>query len=153
MPAIDKLISAVRKGHKITSVRFSNLPDEHHVILKSRDGKVSLKLGKTTIPAELWMAKQTKRFRNFGINTKGYLGPNSSTNINNVEAYLTGRGWIPLRNIPSTSPRKKTLPAKTKAPTRRRAAAPPSPERATLLSLGTTLQNLGAQVVQALRCS
>ena len=75
MPGIDKLISAVRKGHKITSVRFSNLPDEHHVILKSRDGKVPLRLGKTTIPAELWMAKQTKRFRNFGVNTKGYLGP------------------------------------------------------------------------------
>ena len=153
MPAIDKLINAVRKGHNISAVRFSHLPDELHTVMKTRDGKVSLKLGKTLVPAELWLAKQTKRFRNFGPNTKGYLGPNSSTNINNVEAYLTGRGWIPLRNIPSTSPRKKTLPTKTKAPTRRRAAAPPSPERATLLSLGTTLQNLGAQVVQALRCS
>ena len=153
MTAISKLIKAVQNGQRISSVRFRHLPDEMHTVIKTRDGKVALQLGKTVIPAEVWMAKQTKRFRNFGVNTKGYLGPNSSTNINNVEAYLTGRGWIPLRNIPSTSPRKKTLPAKTKAPTRRRAAAPPSPERATLLSLGTTLQNLGAQVVQALRCS
>ena len=153
MTAISKFIKAVQNGQRISSVRFRHLPDEMHTVIKTRDGKVALQLGKTVIPAEVWMAKQTKRFRNFGVNTKGYLGPNSSTNINNVEAYLTGRGWIPLRNIPSTSPRKKTLPAKTKAPTRRRAAAPPSPERATLLSLGTTLQNLGAQVVQALRCS
>ena len=151
MTAISKLIKAVQNGQRISSVRFRHLPDEIHTVIKTRDGKVALQLGKTVIPAEVWMAKQTKRFRNFGVNTKGYLGPNSSTNVNNVEAYLTGRGWIPLRSIPSTSPRKKTLPTKTKAPTRRRAAAPPSPERATLLSLGTTLQNLGAQVVQALR--
>ena len=116
MPAIDKLISAVRKGHKITSVRFSNLPDEHHVILKSRDGKVSLKLGKTTIPAELWMAKQTKRFRNFGVNTKGYLGPNSSTNINSVEIYMSGRGWMPLTDLTVTGAiDRRRSPTKAKA--------------------------------------
>ena len=106
MPAIDKLISAVRKGHKITSARFSHLPDELHTIQKSRDGKVSLKLGKTVVPAELWLAKQTRRFRNFGPNTPGKLGPNSTTNINNVELYLIGRGWIPLRSVPAGSPRK-----------------------------------------------
>ena len=68
------------------------------------------------MPPKLGKAKHTKSFRNFGINTKGYLGPNSSTNINNVEIYLAGRCWIPLRSIPSTSPRKETLPHKTKAP-------------------------------------
>ena len=152
MPAIDKLISAVRKGHKITAVRFCHLPDELHSVIKTRDGKVALKLGKITIPAEVWMARQTKRFRNFGINTKGYLGPNSTTNTNSVDVYLHGRGWIKLRDIPATSPRKpkKNLPTKTtRAPARR--AAPASPERATLMSLATTLQQMGAQVVQALR--
>ena len=65
MPAINKLIAAVLKGHPITSVRFSTLPDELHAVRKTRDGKVTLQLGKTTIPAEVWMAKQTRRFRNF----------------------------------------------------------------------------------------
>ena len=126
MPAIDKLISAVRKGHRITSARFSHLPDELHTIHKSRDGKVSLKLGKTVVPAELWLAKQTRRFRNFGPNTPGKLGPNSTTNINSVEVYLIGRGWIPLRSVPAGSPRKSK--AKAKAAPRGR-AAPLSPER------------------------
>jgi hypothetical protein len=152
MPAIDKLINAVRKGHNISAVRFSHLPDELHTVMKTRDGKVSLKLGKTLVPAELWLAKQTKRFRNFGPNTKGKLGPNSTTNINSVEIYLVGRGWIPLRSAPVNSPRKpKKLPAKTVAPRRRApAAAPPSPERTTLVALGNTLQQLGAQMLQAL---
>ena len=128
MPAIDKLISAVRKGHKITSVRFSNLPDEHHVILKSRDGKVSLKLGKTTIPAELWMAKQTKRFRNFGINTKGYLGPNSSTNINSVEIYMAGRGWMPLTDLTVAGAiDRRRSPTKAKAKAKASPTKKPSP--------------------------
>ena len=61
MPAIDKLIFAVRKGRDITSVRFRHLPDEMHTVIKSPDGKVALQLGKTITPAELWMAKQTKR--------------------------------------------------------------------------------------------
>ena len=84
MPAIDKLIFAVRKGRDITSVRFRHLPDEMHTVIKSRDGKVALQLGKTITPAELWMAKQTKRFRNFGINKQG-IGPNSTAHINSVE--------------------------------------------------------------------
>eukprot|EP00937_MAST-01D_sp_MAST-1D-sp2_P004726 g4726.t1 len=56
MPAINKLIAAVRKGHPITSVRFSTLPDELHAVRKTRDGKVTLQLGKTTIPAEQRLA-------------------------------------------------------------------------------------------------
>ena len=90
MTAISKLIKAVQNGQRISSVRFRHLPDEMHTVIKTRDGKVALQLGKTAIPAEVWMAKQTKRFRNFGVNTKGYLGPNSSTNINSVEIYMAG---------------------------------------------------------------
>ena len=108
MPAINKLIAAVLKGHPITSVRFSTLPDELHAVRKTRDGKVTLQLGKTTIPAEVWMAKQTRRFRNFSPNTPGYLGPKSSTNANNVEVYSQKRGWVPLKSLPDKpqSPRK-----------------------------------------------
>ena len=69
MTAISKLIKAVQNGQRISSVRFRHLPDEMHTVIKTRDGKVALQLGKTVIPAEVWMAKQTKRFRNFGINT------------------------------------------------------------------------------------
>ena len=99
MTAISKLIKAVQNGQRISSVRFRHLPDEMHTVIKTRDGKVALQLGKTVIPAEVWMAKQTKRFRNFGINTKGYLGPTSSTNINSVEIYMAGRGWMPLTDL------------------------------------------------------
>ena len=93
MPAIDKLIFAVRKGRDITSVRFRHLPDEMHTVIKSRDGKVALQLGKTITPAELWMAKQTKRFRNFGINKQG-IGPNSTAHSKSVEVYTASRGWL-----------------------------------------------------------
>ena len=149
---MQKLVLAVNSGLKITSVRFRHLPDEMHKVIKTRAGKVALQLGKTVIQAELWLSKQTKRFRNFGPNTKGKLGPKSTTNINSVEIYLVGRGWIPLRSAPVNSSRKpKKLPAKTVAPRRRAAAAaPPSPERTTLVALGSTLQQLGAQVLQAL---
>ena len=41
MPAINKLIAAVLKGHPITSVRFSTLPDELHTVRKTRGGKVT----------------------------------------------------------------------------------------------------------------
>ena len=74
--------------------------DELHAVRKTRDGKVTLQLGKTTIPAEVWMAKQTRRFRNFSPNTPGYLGPKSSTNANNVEVYSQKRGWVPLKSLP-----------------------------------------------------
>ena len=119
MTAISKLIKAVQNGQRISSVRFRHLPDEMHTVIKTRDGKVALQLGKTVIPAEVWMAKQTKRFRNFGINTKGYLGPTSSTNINSVEIYMAGRGWMPLTDLTVTgaidrrrSPTKKPSPVK-----------------------------------------
>ena len=42
MPAIDKLICAVRKGQHITSVRFRHRPDEMHTVVKGRNGKVAL---------------------------------------------------------------------------------------------------------------
>ena len=65
------------------------------------------------------MAKQTKRFRNFGVNTKGYLGPNSSTNINSVEIYMAWRSWMPLTDLTVAgaidrrrSPTKKQSPVK-----------------------------------------
>ena len=45
MPAINKLIAAVLKGHPITSVRFSTLPDELHAVRKTRDGKAILNTG------------------------------------------------------------------------------------------------------------
>ena len=99
MPAIDKLILAVRKGRDITSVRFRHLPDEMHTVIKSRDGKVALQLGKTITPAELWMAKQTKRFRNFGTNKQG-IGPNSTVHSKSVEVYTARRGWAPLADLP-----------------------------------------------------
>ena len=151
MPAINKLIAAVLKGHPITSVRFSTLPDELHAVRKTRDGKVTLQLGKTTIPAEVWMAKQTRRFRNFSPNTPGYLGPKSSTNANNVEVYSQKRGWVPLKSLPDKPQSPRKLPAKT-VHRRPRKAAPPSPSRATtsaLVQLGTTLQALGAQLVNS----
>ena len=119
MTAISKLIKAVQNGQRISSVRFRHLPDEMHTVIKTRDGKVALQLGKTVIPAEVWMAKQTKRFRNFGVNTKGYPGPNSSTNINSVEIYMAGRGWMPLTDLTVSgaidrrrSPTKKPSPVK-----------------------------------------
>ena len=99
MPAIDKLIFAVRKGRNITSVRFRHLPDEMHTVTKSRDGKVALQLGKTVTPAELWMAKQTRRFRNLGTNKKG-IGPNSTAHSKSVEVYTARRGWAPLVDLP-----------------------------------------------------
>lgn len=99
MPAIDKLIFAVRKGRDITSVRFRHLPDEMHTVIKSRDGKVALQLGKTITPAELWMAKQTKRFRNLGTNKQG-IGPNSTAHSKSVEVYTARRGWAPLVDLP-----------------------------------------------------
>ena len=151
MPAINKLIAAVLKGHPITSVRFSTLPDELHAVRKTRDGKVTLQLGKTTIPAEVWVAKQTRRFRNFSPNTPGYLGPKSSTNANNVEVYSQKRGWVPLKSLPDKPQSPRKLPAKT-VHRRPRKAAPPSPSRATtsaLVQLGTTLQALGAQLVNS----
>ena len=80
---------------------------------KTRDGKVTLQLGKTTIPAEVWMAKQTRRFRNFSPNTPGYLGPKSSTNANNVEVYSQKRGWVPLKSLPDKPQSPRKLPAKT----------------------------------------
>ena len=99
MPPIDKLIFAVRKGRDVTSVRFRHLPDEMHTVIKSRDGKVALQLGKTITPAELWMAKQTKRFRKFGTKKKG-IAPNSTAHTNSVEVYTAGRGWAPLADLP-----------------------------------------------------
>ena len=90
MPAIDKLIFAVRKGRNITSVRFRHLPDEMHTVIKSRDGKVALQLGKTVTPAELWMAKQTLRFRNLGTNKKG-IGPKLTAHSKSVEVYTPYR--------------------------------------------------------------
>ena len=98
----------------------------------------------------LWrMAKQTRRFRNFSPNTPGYLGPKSSTNANNVEVYSQKRGWVPPKSLPDKPQSPRKLPAKT-VHRRPRKAAPPSPSRATtsaLVQLGTTLQALGAQLV------
>ena len=103
MPAIDKLITAVQNGHKVTSVRFAANPDEMHTVITTDNGKVGLKLGKTVTPATLWLARQTQRLRK-----KGTLGPNSSTNINTVEVYITGAGWMPLKSMPTRrSPAKK----------------------------------------------
>ena len=125
MPAIDKLIFAVRKGRNITSVRFRHLPDEMHTVIKTRDGKVALQLGKTVIQAELWLAKQTRRFRNFGQNTPGKLSPNSTTNANSVDVYITGTGWVPLKDLTlsgavdrrrSPTKAKKKSPSPTKKP-------------------------------------
>ena len=109
---MQKLVQAVNSGLQITSVRFRHLPDEMHKVIKTRAGKVALQLGKTVIQAELWLSKQTKRFRNYGPNTKGKLGPNSTVNINSVEVYLNGTGWIGLaqmtaEGIRRCSPKKK----------------------------------------------
>ena len=101
MPAIDKLIYAVHKGRRITSVRFRHRPDEMHTVVQSRDGKVALQLGKTVTPAELWMAKQTQRFRKFGTNARSCTGPNPTAHIKSVEVYCVGRGWMPLVDLPA----------------------------------------------------
>ena len=97
------------------------------------------------------MAKQPRRFRNFSPNTPGYLGPKSSTNANNVEVYSQKRGWVPLKSLPDKPQSPRKLPAKT-VHRRPRKAAPPAPARATtsaLVQLGTTLQALGAQLVNS----
>ena len=98
MPAIDKLICAVRKGQHITSVRFRHRPDEMHTVVKSRNGKVALQLGKTVTPAELWVAKQTRRFRKLGT-----IGPKSTAHIKRVEVFTVGHGWAPLVDLPAPS--------------------------------------------------
>ena len=92
MTAASKLIKAAQNGQCISLVRFCHLPDEMHTAIK---GKAALQLGKAVIPAEVWMAKQTKHSRNSSVKTKGYLGPNSTTNINSVESHMAGRGWVP----------------------------------------------------------
>ena len=97
------------------------------------------------------MAKQTRRFRNFSPNTPGYLGPKSSTNANNAEVHSQKRGWVPPKPLPGEPQSPRKLPAKT-VHRRPRKAAPPSPSRATtsaLVQLGTTLQALGAQLVNS----
>ena len=125
MVAIQKLITAVKNGQPVSSVRFRHLPDEMHTVIKTRDGKVALQLGKTVIPAELWLAKQTRRFRNFGPNTPGKLSPNSTTNANSVDVYITGTGWVPLKDLTlsgavdrrrSPTKAKKKSPSPTKKP-------------------------------------
>ena len=81
----------------------------------------------------------------------GYLRPKSSTNANNVEVYSQKRGWVPLKSLPDKPQSPRKLPAKT-VHRRPRKAAPPSPSRATtsaLVQLGTTLQALGAQLVNS----
>ena len=75
----------------------------------------------------------------------------SSTNANNVEVYSQKRGWVPLKSLPDKPQSPRKLPAKT-VHRRPRKAAPPSPSRATtsaLVQLGTTLQALGAQLVNS----
>ena len=77
------------------------------------------------IPAGLWLAKQAWRFRNLGLNTPGKLSPNSTTNANSVDVYITGTGWVPLKDLTlsgavdrSRSPTKakKKSPSPTKKP-------------------------------------
>ena len=75
----------------------------------------------------------------------------ASTNANNVEVYSQKRGWVPLKSLPDKPQSPRKLPAKT-VHRRPRKAAPPSPSRATtsaLVQLGTTLQALGAQLVNS----
>ena len=60
--------------------------------------------------------------------------------------------WVPPKSLPDKPQSQRKLPAKT-VHRRPRKAAPPSPSRATtsaLVQLGTTLQALGAQLVQFL---
>ena len=91
------------------------------------------------------------RFRNSPPDTPGCPGPGPSTNANNVEVYSQKRGWVPLKSLPDKPQSPRKLPAKT-VHRRPRKAAPPSPPRATtsaLVQLGTTLQALGAQLVNS----
>ena len=81
-------------------MRFWHLPSKMHTVIKSRDGNVALQLGKTITPAELLMAKQTKRFRKFGTKKKS-IAPNSTAHINSVEAYTARLGWAPLADLPA----------------------------------------------------
>lgn len=99
MPSIDKLINAVTAGVPVSSVRFRHIPDEMHTVIKTKSGKVALQLGKTAIHAELWLAKQTKRLRGLSPNSSGSLGPISSANINSVDVYVRGTGWMPLTQL------------------------------------------------------
>ena len=130
MVAIQKLITAVKNGQPVSSVRFRHLPDEMHTVIKTRDGKVALQLGKTVIPAELWLAKQTRRFRNFGPNTPGKLSPNSTTNANSVDVYITCTRWVPLKDLalsgavdrrrsPTKAKKKSPPPTKKPSPVRK----------------------------------
>ena len=68
-----------------------------------------------------------------------------------VEVYSQKRGWAPLKSLPGKPQSPRKLPAKT-VHRRPRKAAPPSPSRSTtsaLVQLGTTLQALGAQLVNS----
>ena len=65
--------------------------------------------------------------------------------------YPQKRGWAPLRSLPGKPQPPRKLPAKA-VHRRPRKAAPPPPPRATtsaLVQLGTTLQALGAQLVNS----
>ena len=67
------------------------------------------------------------------------------------KVYSQKRGWVPLKSLPDKPQSPRKLPAKT-VHRRPRKAAPPSPSRATtsaLVQLGTTLQALGAQLVNS----
>ena len=66
-----------------------------------------------------------RRFRNFGPNTPGKLSPNSTTNANSVDVYITGTGWVPLKDLTlsgavdrrrSPTKAKKKSPSPTKKP-------------------------------------
>ena len=68
-----------------------------------------------------------------------------------VEVYSQKRGWVPLKSLPNKPQSPRKLPAKT-VHRRPHKAAPPSPSRDTtcaLVQLGTTLQALGAQLVNS----
>ena len=56
MTAASKPIKAAQNGQCTSLVRFCHLPDEIHTVTKTRDGKVTMQLGKTVIVAEVWMA-------------------------------------------------------------------------------------------------
>ena len=143
MTIIANLTTAVKNDVPVTSVCLKQLGNEQWTVSTSRQGHVTLQLGKTIKKAMVWPIYQTQRFRSFKAK-KGKLGSGSTVNMNTAQVHISGLGWVPMKSMPTTLEQYRKCLKVPGAPTKK-ATTDPS-------TVASVVWDFAAKMQQILQC-